>query len=83
MQRYTDSISHPAYNKLFISESYNFDHKCVIIKRLYKDSTSSECAAVGFFEDAELTVNLSREDVFKIKAKNLRTSRRCFLLTQT
>ena len=65
MQRYTDSISHPAYNKLFISESYNFDHKCVIIKRLYKDSTSSECAAVGFFEDAELTVNLSREDVFK------------------
>ncbi len=63
LSNYNDHNAHPAFSRLFLSESFDIETKCVIISRKNRHSDEKIFCAVGFIEDADVFLNLSREEV--------------------
>lgn len=61
LQKTADYYAHPAFSKLFLKVSYDYDRRCVIISRKDRHGNSKLFCAVGFLEDIEFSNCFLRE----------------------
>lgn len=63
LQSTADYYAHPAFSKLFLKLSYDFDRNCVVVSRKDRHGNEKLFCAVGFLEEINFSCCFSREKV--------------------